>query len=68
MNIGVNLNNNGFGFDQTAQKKMEEREQSKFAKNNPSVKETMRQISILESEGKFEEAKKLRATLNPVFG
>ena len=68
MNLGVNLSNNGFGFDQTAQKKVEEREQAKFAKSNPSVKETMRQISLLESEGKFEEAKKLRATLNPIYG
>ena len=63
---GIKFDKNGFAFDHTPQQAYEERLKGNFMKEN--TKDIMKKISLLESEGKFEEAKQLRKKLNKVNG
>jgi len=63
---GFKIDDKGFSLDHTPQKTFEERLKGVFMKE--SVKDIMKKIQLLESEGKFEEAKKLRKKLTKING
>jgi hypothetical protein len=66
--FGVKLDQNGFGFDHRPQKVFEEKVRNKEVKMSSNVQETLEKIKILESEGKYEQAKQLRKTIQSING
>ena len=66
--IGMSLDKNGFGFDHTPQKAFEARLRNKENLMNTNVQETLKKIKMLESEGKYEEAKRLRQSIQSING
>ena len=66
--FGIGIGKNGLAFDHTPKKIFEEKVRKMEMVNSNSVKETMEKIRILESEGKYEEAKKLRKSIQSING
>jgi len=66
--IGISLDKNGFGMDHTPQKNFEIENRRMKMTENTKVKETLEKIRMLESEGKFDEAKELRKTVQSING
>jgi len=65
--FGMNFNG-GISFDHSPQKSFEEKLKNKEQLMNASVQETMKKIKMLESEGKYDEAKRLRQTIQSING
>jgi hypothetical protein len=66
--FGISITKNGLGFDHSPQKKYEEKVKRMELKNSQPIKETLKEIQRLESEGKIEEAKKLRKNIQKING
>lgn len=63
---GLKMDKSGFSFNHEPQQVLEEKLKGDFMKE--TTKDILKQISLLESEGKFDEAKKLRSKLTKING
>jgi len=66
--FGAKLDQNGFGFDHRPQRVFEEKVRTKEVKMSGNVQSTLEKIKMLESEGKYEQAKQLRKTIQQING